>query len=235
MATPRTKFDWSIYADATFAGLSVLLPLPLIDLAFEWFFRRRMPQAIAKRNGRLLSYVIVRDLNRTPLSCSSCLLWPILLIVELLKRTYRTILYFLTVKAASDQLSFYWHRAFLMDYMLLSGHLDDEETAQMSIVAFNQVLADITTSPLTQLAQQIIEGVSHLFRTIIRWATRRQEDLIVQETRSLMARTWGRFSDYFEALALQYDKVYEELQHKVEEIVIDDDQESGVSEPKERS
>jgi len=45
------NFDWRIFADATCAGLSVLIPLPLVDLVFETIFRRRMPGKIAKVRG----------------------------------------------------------------------------------------------------------------------------------------------------------------------------------------
>lgn len=47
---PATQFDWQIYADTTFAGLSLLILIPLLDVAFEWFFRRRMAHTIARRN-----------------------------------------------------------------------------------------------------------------------------------------------------------------------------------------
>jgi len=86
------KFDWAIYADATLAGLAILIPIPLLDLLFEWIFKRRMPQAIAKRNGRTLSPETIRQLNRSSFSCLGCLLWPLELVWLLLKRTYRTIL-----------------------------------------------------------------------------------------------------------------------------------------------
>lgn len=45
---PQTAFEWPIYADATFAGLAVLFPIPLLDWALEEYFRRRMPRTIAR-------------------------------------------------------------------------------------------------------------------------------------------------------------------------------------------
>ena len=30
-----TDFDWIVYADATFAGLSILLPIPFVDTWLE--------------------------------------------------------------------------------------------------------------------------------------------------------------------------------------------------------
>ena len=105
MVQPVPKFDWAVYADATFAGLAILIPIPLLDVFVEWLFRRRMPQAIAKRNGRKLSRPIVFHLNNRPGKWWGCFLWPIALTLLLLKRLFRTILYFLTIKEATDNLS----------------------------------------------------------------------------------------------------------------------------------
>lgn len=205
---PRTRFDWLIYADATFAGLSVLIPIPLVDLFFEWLFKRRMVQTIAKRNGRAISADAVHEINRGRFGCwPGCLLWPVMLTLEFLKRFYRTVLYFLTIKAASDQLSYYWHRAFLLDYMVRRGDLDEITRARLANVALNQVLDDITTSPLIQLAQQIIGSARHILRTIWQWVRRRREDEVVAGTKAQMAQSWGDFSTYFEELAARYEAV----------------------------
>ncbi|HMR66443.1 MAG TPA: hypothetical protein PKE64_20720, partial [Anaerolineae bacterium] len=50
-----TDFDWGVYADATMAGLAVLVPIPILDWLLEEIFRRRMPQAIARQRGQRLS------------------------------------------------------------------------------------------------------------------------------------------------------------------------------------
>ena len=167
------KFEWAIYVDATLAGLAILIPLPLVDVLFEWIFKRRMPQAIAKRNGRTLTPETVRQLNRGQFSCLGCLLWPLELVWLLLKRTYRTILYFLTVKEATDKLSYYWHRAYLLDKMMERGDLDNLESAALAAQALHQVLESITTSPLTQLAQEVIGNVRHILRSSWRWLRRK--------------------------------------------------------------
>ncbi len=211
--SPRTKFDWAIYADATFAGLSVLIPIPLVDLFFEWLFKRRMAKTIAKRNGRSLPKQAIAELNRSRFGCwPGCLVWPVMLVFEFLKRLYRTVLYFLTVKSATDQLSLYWHRAFLLDYMVRRGDLDDGETAVVAATALNRALNEIITSPLLQLAQQIISSVSHVFRTIVNWVRRRQEDENVTGTRAQMERSWADFSAYFEEIAVRYVEIYDEIE-----------------------
>lgn len=210
---PRTRFDWGIYADATFAGLSVLIPIPLLDLLFETIFKRRMAQTIAKRNGRLLEKPVVQTLNQGRFGCwPGCFMWPINLTLEFLKRLYRTILYFLTIKAASDQLSFYWHRAFLLDYMVRRGDLNDVPSAPMAAAALDTTLRGLTTSPLQQLAQQIIGRVSHVLRTVWRWLRREKEDEVVIEARHEMEASWGLFSDYFLDVARQYEAKFEMLE-----------------------
>jgi hypothetical protein len=152
---PQTKapphFDWAIYADATFAGLAALIPLPLVDLYFEWLFKRRMVRAIALRNGRLLNTPTLNELNRNRSGrLRGCLLWPIKLIYTFLKKLSRKILYFLAIKEAVDNLNYYWHRAFLLDYMLRAGYLDNsQEDVVQAAQALHLVLKEIDESPLT--------------------------------------------------------------------------------------
>lgn len=210
--TPDVSFDWQIYADATFAGLSILIPIPLLDVAFEQFFRRRMPTAIARRNGVALSPRVRLDLNRGRFSClMACLTWPLLLLVMVIKRLSRNLLYFLTIKESSDQLSVYWHRAFLLDYMCKAGYLAEEETAVTAAEALRETLETISTSPLNELARQIVYLPRHLLRTL-RQARRGQVDAEMEKARSLMARTWDGFSDHFLDVARRYDEIYQDVQ-----------------------
>jgi hypothetical protein len=205
------KFDWPIYVDATLAGLAILIPIPLVDLLFEWLFKRRMPQAIARRNGRTLSPETVRQLNSSNLSYLGCLLWPLELVWLLLKRTYRTILYFLTIKEATDKLSYYWHRAFLLDWIMKRGHLSGPEESALVAEALQQVLDNLTTSPLTQLAQQVVANVRHILRSSWRWLRRKQEDKMMAETRTQMANAWRDLSAYFAQVAERYEQQLEQL------------------------
>lgn len=207
-AQESAQFDWIVYSDATFAGLAILIPIPLLDVAFEQFFRRRMPRIIGRQNGMKLSPRIQMELNRGRFSClQSCVMAPILLTLLLLKRIFRTILYFLTIKESSDLLSLYWHRAFLLDYMCKVGHLQDEETATIAAEALREILDSITTSPLTQLAKQVIALPHHILRSLRR-VRQGKTDADIEKTRNLMARTWDNFSDYFIELAEQYDQTF---------------------------
>ncbi|MEM7118617.1 MAG: hypothetical protein AAF614_39735 [Chloroflexota bacterium] len=207
-----SEFDWRIYAEATFAGLSVLIPIPLLDLAFEWLFRRRIPKAIAKRNGRLLDPVVVKELNRTPLSCLALLFWPVTLTLEFLKRFYRTVLYFLTIKDATDRLSYYWHRAFLIDYMFRQGYFDEGRDPFLAVAALNRLLGETTTSPLLQLASQIIALPQHIFRTLRRLLRRQsEEDDTILETKIVMAENWQQYDSYWRELSQRYESTFQAL------------------------
>jgi hypothetical protein len=216
-AQESAQFDWVVYSDATFAGLSILIPIPLVDVAFEQFFRRRMPRIIARRNNMVLSPELQRELNRGKLNClQSCLMAPVLLTFILLKRIFRTILYFLTIKESSDLLSLYWHRAFLLDYICKAGYLEDDEVSFIAAEALRELLDSITTSPLNQLAKQVIAMPHHVLLSLRR-VRQGKTDEDIEETRNLMARTWGNFNDYFVELADQFDHTFQKVK-QIQEI-----------------
>ena len=227
-AQESAQFDWLIYSDATFAGLAILIPIPLLDVAFEQLFRRRMPRIIARQNGLHLSPRIQMEINRGRFSClQSCLMAPVLLTLLLLKRIFRTILYFLTIKESSDLLSLYWHRAFLLDYMCKAGYLQDEETGTIAAEALREILDTITTSPLSQLAKQVIAMPHHILRSLRR-VRMGKTDEDIENTRSLMERTWENFSDYFIELAAQYDQTFAKVKqvHDIQKTALRDTSQS---------
>jgi hypothetical protein len=211
---PETKipprFDWPIYADATFAGLAALIPLPLVDLYFEWLFRRRMVRNIALRNGRLLNAPTINEINRDRSGrLQGCFLWPLKFIYSFLKRLSRKILYFLAVKEAVDNLNYYWHRAFLLDYMLRAGYLDNSEDEVMQAAqALDLVLKQTGESPLIQLARQVVGSMHHVLRSLWRWRRRGEEDEAVKAAKEQMSQRWNDFNAYFQQLIVLYNETY---------------------------
>jgi hypothetical protein len=203
-----TGFHWGLYADATFAGLSVLVPIPFLDSAFEWFFKRRVPGAVARWRGRRLEPAVAAELNREKGSWwESCLMLPITLTWGLIKRLSKKVLYFLTIKEATDHLSYQWHRAFLIDYALGSGHLETPESAEVARLALEYALATATTSPLEQLAQRLVPHTRHVTRSL-RKARKGEEDEMIAEQRNMMARAWSEFGEYLADVAYRYDRAY---------------------------
>ena len=201
-----TDFDWSRYADATLAGLSVLIPIPFVDDAFEGYFRKRIPGAVARSRGRTLSGEVRAVIEEEDAGRGGCAALPARLVVGLFKRLSRKLLYFLTVKQATDRLSYYWYRAFLMDHMLASGHLESPESARVAHQAMEELLAS-TAGPLPRLAQQMVAQMHNVWPAL-RQARRGEEPDEVRQTRNLLERRWNEFAEHLGDVAARYDQAY---------------------------
>jgi hypothetical protein len=167
----NSTLDWRIYADATCAGLSVLIPLPLVDMVFEAIFRRRIPGTVAKVRGRDMAPEVRRKLGRGldgPLSLSGCLAIGLAAVKYILRRLWRKIIYIFAVKDATTALTEYWHRAFLIDHMTRAGHLAREADTDLALGVYSHVLQDIDPGPLMGLARQTVANVRHVLRLLVR-------------------------------------------------------------------
>jgi hypothetical protein len=213
-SVPQTEFVWQVYADATLAGVAKLVPIPFVDVAIEEYFRRRMPRDIAWYNGRVLPEPIMRQVNRRRSSnpLMGCLMLPFKAITYLLRDILRTVLYALTVADAAENLGYYWHRAFLLNYAIQQGHLDDNAHTQPAMAAIDRTLSEVTTSPVLQLAQQVIINWKRqlsMVRTYVRYARGKADPQRVQEVKDTMSTAWGDYSEYWEQVADTYDNAYE--------------------------
>lgn len=210
-AQPATSFEWPIYADATFAGLSILVPAPFVDDALEGFFGRRMPRRIAAARGRVLPEEVEAELREDGTGWGASLLrMPVTLTVGLLKRVSRKVLYFLTVKAATDGLSHYWHRAFLLDHALAAGHLESAASARVARRAMDQVVVK-TSGPLRQLARQLVTRVQNVPQ-MLRRAREGHEEEAMQQAREPLEQQWGETAGYLATVAARYEEAYRRLQ-----------------------
>lgn len=209
-AKESPRFDWAVYADATFAGLAALIPLPIVDLYFEWLFRRRMVRAIALKNGRILNAPTINKINRNRSNrLSGCLLWPFKLLYSFIKKLSRKILYFLAIKEAVDNLNYYWHRAFLLDHMMQAGYLDNSQAEiEQAALTLHIVLETTSESPLLQLARQVVGSGRHILLSLWRWRRHGEEDETAMAAKEQMKRRWHDFNAYFQQLLILYDKTY---------------------------
>lgn len=169
--TPHhTIFDWRIYAEATCAGLTALLPIPFVDLAFEAYFRRRMPETIAKVRRRELAVGAGRRLGRGNsrfLSLEGCLAFPVGLVLYVAKKIWRKVVYVLAIADATSSVSAYWQRAYLLDHVISAGHAGPNVDWHRSATVFEKVLEETDISPLTGLARQTVSSVHRVFRLLI--------------------------------------------------------------------
>lgn len=227
MIDPKTTFDPLIYVDGTLAGIAVLVPVPPLDWLLERIFRRRMLRDIAARHGRVVSPEVERVINREPRrSCWGCLWWPLTAVYSIFKRFSRKLLYFLTIKEASDQVSYYWHRAFLLNYMLTAGHLDTPEQAARARQAMQVVLEDTTTSPLYKFAAQWIYNVQQNWRITLRLFRSRNIQQYLKENEAVLKDNWNEAAGYLSALALRYNLLYEQYETE-QKIQLEPNQNSG--------
>ncbi len=205
---PDIRFDWAIYADATFAGLSMLIPIPLLDWVGEHYFRRRILTAVLRRRNNPLRRDVWDEMQREPdgggclAGCFGAILW-------LLQTIYRKLVYVLTIKEASEKLSYYWQRAFLLDYMLGRGHLQDIESARMARTAMEDVLAS-SSSPLRGVANQVVGSTRNILRALLR-ARRGRDSASAQAAEAQMRRQWNDITPYLRSLAGRYETAYEQL------------------------
>lgn len=212
-ATPegaRPEPDWRIFADATCAGLSVLIPLPIVDLMFEVSFRRRIPGTIARVRGTALAPEVRRRLGRAvsgPLSVAGCLSLVVKLGWYVVKRIWRKIIYVLAVKDAVTSLTEYWHRAYLIDHMARAGHLDRGVDTELAIGVFSGVLQEIDPSPLRGAARQTVANVHHVGRLLVD-ARRLGAAAVTRSIADLLGSQWQTVEESLRSTASLYNFRY---------------------------
>jgi hypothetical protein len=205
----QAHFTWAVYGDATLAGLSVLIPIPLLDDAVERHFRRRMPTAIADAHQKRLAPGVTNVLNRGERGLlASAALYVLKVPLKLIIRLSRKILYVLTIHEATKMLSYYWQRAFLMSHMMDEGHLDSPESARRARQAMDRVIDD-TSSPLTSLAWHVVQNVGSVLR-VARHALRGRNDEVWSESRDMVSREWNNYATFFERLCERYEQYYQQ-------------------------
>ena len=208
--TANPKFEWAVYADATCAGLSVLIPLPLIDLVFETIFRRRIPGKIAKvRESEIAPATrirLARPVNGS-LAQAGCIAVPLMVGRYILRRLWRKIIYIFAVKDATAALTEYWHRAYLIDHMVRAGHLAPGVDTGLAVRVFRQVLQEIDPSPLTGLARQTVANARHVLRLMVR-ARRLGAAEVTKSIGEMMSSQWRVAEDSMRETASLYNLRY---------------------------
>ena len=208
-AEPR-DFDWRVYADATCAGLSALIPIPLLDIAAERVFRRRMPRAIARVHWRSLPPEVQAQLGRSGgrlLSLTGCLLLPLAAVRYLARVIWHKVVYVLAVADAAGLVSAYWHRAYLIDHMVRAGHLDEGADADWAIDVCFRVLDEADTSPLVGLARQLVSTSRRILGLLLR-AARFDDPELTGTLGEILSSHWTAAEASLREVALHYNRLY---------------------------
>lgn len=206
----HTTFDWRIYAEATCAGLTALLPIPFIDLAFEAYFRRRMPATIARVRYRELAPGARRRLGRglgRMVSLEGCIAIPLGVARYIVKKIWRKIVYVFAIADATSLVSGYWHRAYLLDHLVRAGHAAPDVDWTRSTVVFEKVLGETDIRPLMGLARQTVSSVHRVFRLLV--LARRRGAAVETESLSTILRShWDAAESSLIEVAVRYNEEY---------------------------
>jgi hypothetical protein len=203
-------FDWRVYADATCAGLTALIPVPLLDIVIERTFRKRMPAAIARVDGRSLRPEDRARLGRSGsrlLSLTGCLMLPLAGIRYLARFIWHKLIYVLAVADAARLVSAYWHRAYLTDHMIRAGHLEEGADTDWAIQVFFGALDEADTSPLTGLARQLVSTSRHIFGMLLR-AARLDDPQLTETLGEILSSQWTVAERSLREVALRYNELY---------------------------
>jgi len=206
----HATFDWRLYADATCAGLTALIPLPFVDLVFEYYFRHRMPGAIARAREREVEPQVLQRLGRRRLGggpLAGCLMVPVMVVKYIVKKLWRKIIYIFAIADAGSQVSEYWHRAYLVDHMVKAGHLASGTDVDRAIRTFEQVLRDTDTSPVRGMANQTVDSSGRVLRLMVR-ARRLGTAEVTESLGKILGSQWDSVESSLHAAALEYNRVY---------------------------
>ncbi len=209
---PRVPFEWRVYADATFAGLTPLIPVPLVDLVFERWFRRRMPAAIGRARRRTLTADARIRLGRSHAPWSAragCLSMPAGAAMYVLRKLWRKLAYVLAVADAATSLSVYWHRAYLLDHLIRAGHADATSDVDRAAAALERVLRESDTATLKGLARQAIGGGRRWLRLLLR-ARREGSVAVGGRLEVFLDDHWQVVEQALRPIALHYNEIYVE-------------------------
>ena len=202
----RVPFRWQVFADATCAGLAVLVPIPFADLLLQRFFRRRMPAAIAATNNVTIDRERLERLvpKRPLLSAESCLTLPLAAALFVVKRLSRKLLYFLTIKEATDSLSAHWQRAYLIDHIIRAGHLTGFGDPSVTFSALEAALMETSASPLRRIAEIAVQRSHHVLKMLLR-ARRGGAEAAIRDETGVLERHWNEVLDALAGLAERYE------------------------------
>jgi hypothetical protein len=206
----RTTYDWRIYADATLAGLTPLLPLPFVDLIFEATFRRRMPGAIAAAHDRPIAEEARQRFGRglgKLLSLEGCLAVPLGIVRYIIKKLWRKVIYVFAIADATSLLSAYWHRAYLLDHLIRAGHAAPDVDWQRSASVFETVLKSTDTGPLLGLARQTVRSAHRVVRLLVR-GRREGAAEVGDSLSSILGSHWQAAEASLIGIAVRYNAEY---------------------------
>ncbi|MEW6130367.1 MAG: hypothetical protein AB1757_25250 [Acidobacteriota bacterium] len=166
-----------IILHAVLAGLTPLIPVPLVDDLVKSYFQRRMVRKLAAAHARVLNHQDTETFaDDQDTGCLRGCLVTVLLLP--LKAIFRKIFFFLEWKRAIDVVSHTYYQGFLIDYALAENWLN-WRSAQEIRGAIDEVLARLNTS----LIERAVKGVFYQSKSVLQNAARLLQNSLRRITR----------------------------------------------------
>ncbi|MBW3636865.1 MAG: hypothetical protein KY445_10470 [Armatimonadetes bacterium] len=154
MPAPDNSPQQVLVTHATLAGLTPLIPIPLLDDLFYRHFLRSLVKRLAATHARELSPQEIEILTAQKgrgcaLGClGTVLLYPI-------KKVLRKIFFFLEWKRAADTISHTYYFGYLIEAALEEGWIETHGADRVR-AAIDDVLARTNTSLITRAASGVV-------------------------------------------------------------------------------
>lgn len=214
LSTPA-KINSTIATHAVLAGMTPLIPVPVVDDLAKAYFRRRLVRSLAAARGRSLSHADVEALAAE--HESGCLSGCVgTLVLYPLKKVFRKIFFFLEWKRAVDLTSRTYHFGYLVDHVF-AARLDETSGRSAAEVgaAIDAVCREAPIKPLEaavgatfrQSRSVLSAGANLLERSLRRVVGRKKAEQVERAVESVEAEE-----------ERQIKPVVTRLQHSVEAI-----------------
>ena len=210
-AVPPAEFDWRRYASATLAGLTPIIPLPLVDDVVESLLARRVPAAVADAHGQTLDPAVAALFKSSKTwrqRASGCLMTPVWFLIKLPLKLFKKLLIFLTVRSVANKLAEHWTRAYLIDVALRRGELEDPPTAARAVSVIDRLVAE-ADEPLVEAGKQVYRQLRQL--PLRHWLRRAEaqpdaatQDEAAELTRERIRGNWPTIAAPLEARGRRY-------------------------------
>lgn len=128
-AAEESSNQRSVITHAVLAGLTPLIPIPLLDDLVKSYFQRRMVRSLAQAHGVQLDAETIAALTKEHggKGCLGGCLGQVFILP--FKLIFRKIFFFLEWKRAVDLTSHTYHQGYLLDYALREGWLGGQTQA----------------------------------------------------------------------------------------------------------
>jgi hypothetical protein len=158
-----------IILHSVLAGLTPLIPVPLIDDLVKAYFKRRMVRKLAQAQGQFLNDTEIKTLADD--ADAGCLFGCLTtIIVYPLKAIFRKIFFFLEWKRAVDIVSHTYYQGYLIEAALAENWLAPSGLRPAAEVraAIDNVLLSLNTS----LIERAVRGIFNQSKAVLKGAAR---------------------------------------------------------------